>query len=60
LRTIIDYDKVLVLDKGRVIEFGSPLELIEKSSVGVFRGMCEESGEFDELVEMAKKDQLIF
>ena len=54
LRTIIDYDKVLVLDKGRVIEYGSPLELIEKSSVGVFRSMCEESGEFDELFEMAK------
>ena len=54
LRTIIDYDKVLVLDKGQVKEFGSPYELIEHSQVGQFRSMCEETGEFDELYEMAK------
>ena len=55
LRTIIDYDKVLVLDKGRVIEYGSPLALIERSPIGVFKSMCEETGEFEELVELAKK-----
>ena len=54
LRTIIDYDKVLVLDKGQVMEYGSPLELIENSPVGVFKSMCEETGEYEELVKMAK------
>ncbi|KAJ3268805.1 hypothetical protein HDV01_002183 [Terramyces sp. JEL0728] len=54
LRTVIDYDKILVLDKGQVLEYGSPLELIERSTVGVFRSMCEETGEFEELLEMAK------
>jgi ABC-type multidrug transport system fused ATPase/permease subunit len=52
LRTIIDYDKVLVLDKGKVIEFGTPLNLIEQN--GTFRSMCEDTGEFQELVELAK------
>jgi ABC-type multidrug transport system fused ATPase/permease subunit len=55
LRTIIDYDKVLVLEKGRVIEYGSPLDLIQRSPVGVFKSMCEETGEFEELIELAKK-----
>lgn len=54
LRTVIDYDKILVLDKGRVLEYGSPLELIENSKLGAFRGMCEETGEYEELVELAR------
>jgi ABC-type multidrug transport system fused ATPase/permease subunit len=55
LRTVIDYDKILVLGKGELVEFGSPIDLIEKSTVGAFRKMCEETGEFEELVEMARK-----
>ena len=54
LQTIIDYDKVLVLDKGEVIEFNSPWELIEKDE-GVFKGMCEMSGDMDGLVQEARK-----
>jgi ABC-type multidrug transport system fused ATPase/permease subunit len=52
LRTVIDYDKILVLDKGKVLEFGTPLELINLN--GTFRSMCEDTGEFDDLVELAK------
>ncbi|KAI8928078.1 hypothetical protein BC831DRAFT_548704 [Entophlyctis helioformis] len=55
LRTIIDYDKVLVLDKGYVSEYGSPIELIENSTVGTFRRMCEETGEYEELVDLARR-----
>ena len=54
LQTIIDYDKVLVLEKGEVIEYDSPWELIEKDG-GVFRSMCEMSGDMDGLVQEARK-----
>ncbi|KAJ1949069.1 hypothetical protein EC988_004917 [Linderina pennispora] len=52
LRTIIDYDRVLVLENGRVEEFGTPAELIQAEG-GVFRTLCEKSGELDVLVNMA-------
>jgi ABC-type multidrug transport system fused ATPase/permease subunit len=55
LRTVIDYDKILVLDKGRVMEYGQPIDLIENSRIGMFRSMCEETGEFEELREMARE-----
>ncbi|MBE7181361.1 MAG: hypothetical protein INR71_09180, partial [Terriglobus roseus] len=34
LQTIIDYDKVLVLDHGRVVEFGPPWELLQAGGGG--------------------------
>ena len=46
LQTIVDYDKVLVLEKGEVVEFGPPWELIAREA-GLFRGMCESSGDFE-------------
>ncbi|KAL2002465.1 hypothetical protein VTN02DRAFT_6732 [Thermoascus thermophilus] len=54
LQTIIDYDKVLVLDHGKVVEFDHPWVLITKEG-GSFRGMCENSGNLDALLEGAKK-----
>ncbi|VUC31561.1 unnamed protein product [Clonostachys rosea] len=39
LGTVADFDKILVLDKGRMAEFGTPRELWEKE--GIFRSMCE-------------------
>ncbi len=54
LQTIIDYDKVLVLEKGEVVEFDDPWELIRKEE-GSFRGMCATSGDFDTLIELAQK-----
>jgi ABC-type multidrug transport system fused ATPase/permease subunit len=54
LRTVIDYDKILVLDKGMVLEYGRPIDLIENSEIGAFRGMCQETGEYDELVQLAR------
>lgn len=32
LNTIMDYDRVIVLDKGKIIEFDSPARLIEDKS----------------------------
>ncbi|KAM0328578.1 hypothetical protein ACHAQA_004986 [Verticillium albo-atrum] len=42
LRTVLLYDRVCVMDQGRIAELGPPLELWEEG--GVFRGMCERSG----------------
>lgn len=54
LQTIIDYDKVLVLDKGEVIEYDAPWELLSEET-GIFRGMCEMSGDLEGLREGAKE-----
>ncbi|KAJ7259774.1 ABC protein [Mycena rebaudengoi] len=42
LRTIISYDRILVLDAGNIVEFDSPLKLFNQEG-GVFRGLCERS-----------------
>ncbi|KAJ2029065.1 hypothetical protein IWW57_001873, partial [Coemansia sp. S610] len=58
LRTIIDYDRVLVLDRGQVAEFDMPWNLLQRDG-GVFRSMCEKSGEYEHLVAIAQgKSQL--
>ncbi|KAG8899528.1 hypothetical protein FRC01_010481 [Tulasnella sp. 417] len=49
IRTIIDYDRLIVLDQGRIGEFDTPLNLIQREG-GVFRGMCLKSGQFEELL----------
>ncbi|KZF19169.1 hypothetical protein L228DRAFT_286031 [Xylona heveae TC161] len=54
LQTIIDYDKVLVLDKGRVIEYDDPWSLVSREDT-VFRDMCSMSGDLALLLELAKK-----
>lgn len=41
-RTIIRYDRVCVMDEGRIAEMDTPLALFEKEG-GIFRGMCERS-----------------
>lgn len=50
LRTIADYDKILVLDAGRVIEFDSPANLYRKNSN--FTALCKQSGEDAELTKI--------
>ena len=53
IHTVIDYDRLLVLDAGRVVEFDTPYNLIEKEG-GIFREMCMKSGNFAELQQTAK------
>ncbi|KAB8343200.1 hypothetical protein FH972_022790 [Carpinus fangiana] len=48
LSTVADFDKVLVLGDGRVLEYGSPKDLYRVEG-GTFRGMCEGSGEKEAL-----------
>ena len=53
LKTIIDYDKVLLLDRGRVLEFDTPANLIRNRDSTFFH-LCELSGELQELEAAAK------
>jgi len=54
LRTVIDYDKVLVLDKGRIVEYDRPHDLLQNES-SMFYALCKATGrkEFAELQRMA-------
>ncbi|KAG8892653.1 hypothetical protein FRB99_002556 [Tulasnella sp. 403] len=41
LRTIIHYDRILVLENGNIAEFDTPANLYHKG--GIFRGLCDQS-----------------
>ncbi|KAK7486632.1 hypothetical protein BaRGS_00022157, partial [Batillaria attramentaria] len=43
LNTVMDYDRILVLDKGRTVEFDSPANLL-KNSDGIFFQMAKSAG----------------
>lgn len=45
-------DKILVLDAGRLVEFDTPLHLLQKKS-GVFKALVEESADRDILLKLA-------
>lgn len=58
LRSIIDYDKILVMDAGTVVEYDDPYKLIaDKNSL--FYSMCENSGELDSLTKLAKESFVV-
>ncbi|RUS21137.1 P-loop containing nucleoside triphosphate hydrolase protein [Endogone sp. FLAS-F59071] len=59
LRTVIDYDRILVLDHGKIVEFDTPFALLfgPNSKNSVFRDMCEKSGEMETLSELVSKKQ---
>ncbi|PWY86764.1 ABC transporter family protein [Aspergillus heteromorphus CBS 117.55] len=49
ISTIADFDRVLVLDAGRVAEYGTPKELAVNPA-GIFRGLVDSSVEREELL----------
>jgi ABC-type multidrug transport system fused ATPase/permease subunit len=55
LLTIADYDKIVVLDAGRVVEQGSVRELLihRENRDSMFRRLCEESGDLEEIERLA-------
>ncbi|QPG76133.1 hypothetical protein FOA43_003519 [Brettanomyces nanus] len=53
LKTIIDYDRILVLDGGKIREFDHPYKLIQDKN-SQFRSMCIDTGEFDDLAKLAR------
>ncbi|RLV94170.1 ATP-dependent bile acid permease [Spathaspora sp. JA1] len=54
LRTIIDYDKILVMDAGKVVEYDNPYVLLTDQT-SLFYSMCENSGELESLIRLAKE-----
>ncbi|KAH7906178.1 hypothetical protein BJ138DRAFT_1117803 [Hygrophoropsis aurantiaca] len=48
----MDADKIVVLDAGKLVEFGSPAELLQNDK-GMFRALVDDSGDKDALYEMA-------
>ncbi|KAJ7072752.1 P-loop containing nucleoside triphosphate hydrolase protein [Mycena amicta] len=51
LRTIMNFDKIMVLDAGRIVEFDAPRELLQKKD-GYLRGLIEESLDKETLYAM--------
>ncbi|KAF8944053.1 hypothetical protein BGZ47_004716 [Haplosporangium gracile] len=45
IKTVMDSDKILVLEKGRMKEFEEP-EMLLRTEEGLFRGLAEQAGEF--------------
>jgi ABC-type multidrug transport system fused ATPase/permease subunit len=58
LATIMHYDRVLVLDKGRVLEYGKPVDLM-RDHESAFHGLCMAQGEeeYKKLLGMASEDK---
>lgn len=56
LKTIIQYDRILVLDLGRCMEEGAPYEMLQNEK-SYFRALVKENGEefYQEMLELAKK-----
>ncbi len=52
LKTVLDYDRILVLGGGEVLEFDTPRTLINKGG-GVFREMCKASADWPMLRSIA-------
>ncbi|KAF9586708.1 hypothetical protein BGW38_008631 [Lunasporangiospora selenospora] len=56
IRTIADFDRVLVMNAGEVAEFDKPLTLMKQED-SLFRSMCERSSEFDALLAIAEEKE---
>ncbi|KAG0336504.1 hypothetical protein BG004_008015 [Podila humilis] len=56
IRTIADFDRVLVMNAGEVAEFDKPLTLMKREG-SIFRSMCERSSEFEALLAIAEEKE---
>ncbi|KAI1503272.1 P-loop containing nucleoside triphosphate hydrolase protein [Biscogniauxia marginata] len=54
LRTVLGYDRICVMEHGRVAELGTPLELFRKKG-GIFRDMCIRDGITEEQISSYEK-----
>ena len=54
MKTIIQYDKILVLKDGEMVEYAAPADLLTAEN-GVFRGMVMRQGRasYDSMLQLA-------
>ncbi|KAF8519129.1 ABC transporter [Hysterangium stoloniferum] len=55
LKTIIGYDKICVVDAGRIAEYDTPMKLYDAG--GIFRGMCDRSSITPDDIRLAIKER---
>ena len=53
LKTVMDYDRILLLDEGRVVEFDTPRVLIQTPN-SAFREMCRNSADWPLFLQMSQ------
>ena len=53
LKTVMDYDRILVLDEGNIVEFDAPWILIQTPN-SAFREMCRNSADWPLFLQMSK------
>ncbi|KAJ1017869.1 hypothetical protein NDA16_005185 [Ustilago loliicola] len=56
LKSVIDYDRVVVMQDGKLVECGSPKELLSKPDTdenAYFKSLCKHSAEYKELCASA-------
>ena len=54
INTIIDSNRVMVMDAGQLVEFDHPANLLQRPE-SIFYDLVKETGMFDELLELANK-----
>ncbi|CEH17074.1 Multidrug resistance-associated protein/mitoxantrone resistance protein, ABC superfamily [Ceraceosorus bombacis] len=54
LSTVVGYDRILVMDAGRVAEYDTPAALLSKTD-GLFKSLCEKSGDYRQLRQVAEE-----
>ncbi|KII86961.1 hypothetical protein PLICRDRAFT_275537 [Plicaturopsis crispa FD-325 SS-3] len=57
LQTIMDADKIMVLDAGRIVEFDSPAALLQNEN-GMLRSLVDQSGDRDALYAMVASKKI--
>ena len=55
LKTVMDYDRILVLDSGHIVEFDTPANLLSIKG-GVFREMCRRSADWPLFLKIVGKN----
>ncbi|KAF9911161.1 hypothetical protein BX616_010659 [Lobosporangium transversale] len=45
IKTVMDYDKILVMEQGRVVEFGQPEILLQRKEGSLFYKLAKQAGE---------------
>lgn len=50
LQTVMDADRILLLDEGRILEYDSPSNLLgRKTGEGAFKALVDRSGDREEI-----------